>query len=164
MLNSPGFAFAAANEVGQRAHRRVRAHREHHRLRGHFGDGREVFQGIEGHLRVEPRVDGEVRRLPHAQRVAVGRGLGHRVQADVAGGAGLVVDDDRPVVQHREPLGNEARGGIGAAARREGHHQAHGLLGPAALRVRHACGLRQRGERGGLQKVSAVHVLSPWVF
>ena len=58
-------------------------------------DRRQVFGRVVGHFLVEAWIDGELGVGRHQQRVAVGRGLGDAIAADVAAGAGDVFDHRR---------------------------------------------------------------------
>jgi hypothetical protein len=63
-------------------------------------------------------VHGRGRRNEH-QRVAVRGSTDGRLDRDIGGGAGLVFDDDRLAETLRQPLGHDARHGVGPAARRK---------------------------------------------
>ncbi|GAB7546621.1 hypothetical protein CS8_063060 [Cupriavidus sp. 8B] len=79
----------------------------------------------------------------HQQRVAIGRGLGHQLRADIAAGAGPVVDQERLLELLRELLGNDARDHIGGPASGKRHHDAHRLVGVAVVRGGGVCGVGQ---------------------
>src|SRR5439155_10224098 len=68
-------------------------------------------------------------------RVAVGRGPGDGLHADVAGGAGAVIDDHRLPEAFGEFLRNDARRDVGRPAGRKGNDHAERPRGP---------GLRER--------------------
>ena len=95
----------------------------------HQRDRREIAHRVVGHRGKEADVDGVGAEAARDQRVAVGRGLGDRVGADVAPGAGAVLDQHRlsPALGHA--CADEARIEVGDAARRERHHDLDGLRG-----------------------------------
>ena len=64
--------------------------REHH-----HGDGHEILLHVEGQLLHEARLRRERADVGDQERVAVSWRLRDEVGADVAGGAWLVLDDDR---------------------------------------------------------------------
>jgi hypothetical protein len=66
------------------------------------------------------------RALP--ERVAVGRGLGDRVDADGERAAGTVVDDDRLAELFRERGRDDARDVVGGASRRLRNDEAKGSV------------------------------------
>ena len=57
------------------------------------------------------------------QRVAVGLGLGDLGGADIAPGAGLVLDQDALPEPRRQPLRHDTRNRVAGAARTERHHE-----------------------------------------
>ena len=59
------------------------------------------------------------------QGVAVGIGFGDDLGADIAAGAGAVVDDDRLAPFARQPIGDDARHDIGGAAGGKRHDEFH---------------------------------------
>ncbi|MPM72283.1 hypothetical protein SDC9_119256 [bioreactor metagenome] len=102
---------------------------------GHHGQhahGREVLDRVIAELAVQRLVGGHADGGNH-QRVAVGRGLGHEVGADVAARAGAVLDDEGLAQRARGLLAQGAGDGIHGAARREGHDPANGLARPVGL-------------------------------
>ncbi len=105
-------------------------------------DGCEILDRVEAQLRVEMDVDRVRADRTHQQVVAVGLHARRELGADVAAGAAAVVDDDRLAQLLRDRLGDHARGGVDAAARRPGHHQLDRL-------VRVAAGARLGIRRGG---------------
>ena len=70
------------------------------------GDWGEVLLLVIGQLAfaVEDRIDREGAGFRHQQRIAVGRGFGHRLRAQDVGGAALVFDHDLLAPRLREPL------------------------------------------------------------
>jgi hypothetical protein len=114
--------------------RHLGAHHQHVRHLRDAGDRREVADRVVRQLRVEPGIDRVRRDGAHDDRRAVGRGLGHGVGAEVAAGAGTVLDDHRAeAVLHL--LGERAGDDVERAARRIGHDEAE------------RPGLRQRRQR-----------------
>ena len=116
--------------------RRIRDHR--HR--------REILHRIERQRRIDARADRERTDVGEQQRVAIGRGLGDDLRADVAVGAGLVLDDDRLAPRFRELLADRAREDVRRAARRVRHDDADRLCG-IGLRVRRRCKRRRHAEQ-----------------
>ena len=108
------------------------------------GDRRDVAQEVEVQVLVERVVDG-VCRHPLQQRVAVRRGLHHRLGPDVAAGARAVLDQDRLADPLRQPLPHQPGIDVGAATGRKSDDDADRLrrigLRPRAARQ------RRRGER-----------------
>ena len=88
-------------------------------------------------------------------RVAVGRRFRHLGSADIAGGAGDVLDIDLLAELLGELLRHKPREGVSRPTRRKGHDRAHrpGRIGLRPCSARHA---RQRGRaRGQMQKFAA---------
>ena len=104
--------------------------RERARLRHQLGDRRDVGLGVVGQLREQQRVDGERPADADPDGGAVGRGLGHRVGADVAARARLVVDDERLTELFLQMVGDQAGDHVGRRARAERHDDLHGLGRP----------------------------------
>ena len=84
---------------------------------GEQRDRHEVLLRVERHLRIERGVRGEAAGGADGERVAVGIRLGERRQADVAAGAGPVVDDDLLAEPFAELGRDDAHGRVGRAAR-----------------------------------------------
>jgi len=88
-------------------------------------------------------------------RVAIGRRFRHLGSADIAGGAGDVLDIDLLAELLGELLRHKPRKGVGHSTRRKGHDRAH-RPGRIGLRPRSARHARQRGSaRGQMQKFAA---------
>ena len=85
---------------------------------------RRSFDGSNGSLRVDRGADRQRADVAQQQRVAVGRRLGHEVGAEVAVGAGLVLDDHGLLERLRQRLADGAGDDVGRAARRVGHDDA----------------------------------------
>ena len=88
---------------------------------------------IVGHALVEELVDGEVADGGRADGVAVRRARGDRADADIAAGAGSVLDDEGLVENLVEPLAEDARQHVGRAAGRIRHDDLHRAVGPGRL-------------------------------
>ncbi|CPP17394.1 Uncharacterised protein [Bordetella pertussis] len=120
-------------EIGQQfadafgRHRRIDHQHVHHG--GDLGDRREVLDVVVARVLVQARIDGVRVDRAHVERVAVGRRVGARLGADIAAGAGPVLDHHGLAPHLAEIVGNQAREEIRAAARRERHDHRHGLGG-----------------------------------
>src|SRR5439155_20345076 len=88
------------------------------RAAAHERDRREVLLRVERQRPVQRHVD-RVGRRRDEQRVAVGRALRDEIGADIAAGAGLVLDDDRLSQGFRKTRAQSARGEIRDSARRK---------------------------------------------
>jgi hypothetical protein len=116
--------------------------------RGQRRHGREGLERVVGQRLEQGLADGGAAG-DQQQRVAVGRGRGHRLAGDHAAGAGLVVDDHRLAQGARHVLAHGARRDVGRAAGRVGHDDAD-RLGGKARRLRRA----QRDGGGGQERKS----------
>ena len=113
-----------------------RVHHQHVRNAGDERDRHEVLDRVVRHLRIERRIDRLRADRSHQQRVAVGRRLGDEVGAEVAAGAGLVLDDEGLAERLAELRREGAREDVGRPAGRERHDDADRLVRPRALRAR----------------------------
>ena len=86
------------------------------------------------------RIDRDIAELDEAERIAVRRGLGDRVGAEIAADAGAVLDHEALAQRLAEMLGRNARGHVHQPARGGRDHQANGF-GRIVLR-------RRAGRRG----------------
>src|SRR6218665_1500566 len=79
----------------------------------------------------------EARSITEQQRVAVRRRLGDKLGADLRGGPGLVVDDDRRIPAQRldQAIGHEPAQDVGRAAGRIRHHHVDRMRRPRILRL-----------------------------
>ena len=123
---------------------------------------RHVGEGVVGQFLVDVRIDHQHRRGRLQDDAAVGRRALHRLDGDLATGAGLVLDDRRLGVGGAlEALGDATAKRVGRAARREAGDDAHVLERLGALRARTA-GEPEGGERGsgarGADEAAAVLV------
>jgi hypothetical protein len=114
--------LGVSDQLGDGFHRQGRIYHQHVGLHRNQGDRCEILQRIVADGAVEADVHGH-RRAGHRQRVAVGPGLGHGLEADVAAGAGTILDDDGLAEVFSQLLPHDAGHDVDAAARREGHHQ-----------------------------------------
>ena len=134
--------------LGLRRQRRVAD--DHERNRREHGHGFEILQRIERQLRVEADVGRKRSGGADTERVAVGRGLGHQGQADVAAGARPVVDDDLLAQAFIEARHQHADHGVGASAWRKGDDHADRLVGKAtALCLGRRVGEPRNRQQGG---------------
>ena len=143
------------DQVGDGLHRQVEPHHQHIGHRPQHGDGGEVLVHVEGELAVERRRDRLRGHGIEADGVAVGCGAGDRLAADIAAGAGLVLDDELLPGHLRELGADDARERVGRPARREDVDVAHRLVGPVALGAGEARGEERAGQgrsqRGGAE-------------
>ena len=137
-----GVGLEVGNEAGHVLGRVLRAHHEedqHARRGGHRHD---VLGRIERHPGVDVRVDRHHAAGTEQQRVAVRCRLGDHVAAQVAAGAGAVLDQHRLAQRVLQGLGDDAGDDVGGAAGREVDHHLDGLGGPGL-------GLHVGGGSGG---------------
>ena len=115
-----GLRLGQCHQVGDRLGRMRRRDHQQLRHRGQQRDRGEVLRRPERHLGLDQRID-RMGEGAQQQGAAVGRGLGHNLVADHAGGAGLVLDDDGGAQCLLQGILDEPRRRVGAAARRIGH-------------------------------------------
>ena len=118
-----GIGFRVGDELrhGVRRHRRV-----HHHGVGHIGEQRErgeILHAVERHGGEQSVVHGVHAHGVEQDGVAVGRRARDRAGADVAGGAGAVLDHDRLAHRLMQMLADDARQDVGRAAGRPRHDQ-----------------------------------------
>src|SRR2546422_6335407 len=111
-------AARVLEELAHAVDRRLRGDHEHVRAAAHERDRGEVLLRVERQRPVQRHVD-RVGRRRDEERVAVGCALRDEIGADVASGAGLVLDDHRLSQGFREARAQGARGEIGDPARRK---------------------------------------------
>jgi hypothetical protein len=109
--------FGERDEFGDRTSGQRRGHNQHVGQRNHLRDRRKIAQRVVRQVLFHDVIDGE-RARRHEQRVAVRRRAGRRLRADDGARAGPVVDDEGLAHRLRESLPEQARDGVGAAARR----------------------------------------------
>jgi hypothetical protein len=88
----PGLRFGERDHLGKRGNAKGGMRGEHDGLARELDDRRQLLQGIEVHL-VDMRVAAH-RIAGNQDRIAVRRAFGRGLDADVAVGAGLVLDHD----------------------------------------------------------------------
>ena len=159
-FSAPGLGLGGVDRIGQRLVRRVGAGHHHQRRVGEQHDRRQVLLRVVRHLRVQRRVDRQVAGLAEHDRVAVGRRLGDRVDAEVAAGAGLVVDDEGPAGGRGDLLAGLAGNDVGAAAGRERHDDADRLGRPG---LREGARAERRWRRAASRRRREACMLSPVV-
>ncbi len=128
-----------------RGHRRV----DHHGV-GHIGQQAqrgEVFHAAKGHVGHQRGVHRVGAHGAYQQGVAVGPGARDHGGADIAGCAGLVVDDHRLAEGAGQVLGQHTRQDVGGAAGGPRHDQRDGLLREGVGRAG-ARGSGKQRERG----------------
>jgi hypothetical protein len=106
---------------------------DHELLHRHLRHRRQILERVVGHARAQAGID-HVRGDHDAERVAVGRGLGHRVGADHGARAGFVLDDHRLAPHLLHLGGDQPADDIGRAAGRERDDQTDGLDGKLLCR------------------------------
>ena len=121
-LYLPGSRFNSAISSADAVNLNVGINRERARLRHQLGDRSDVGLGVVGQLGEQQRVDGKRPADADADGGAVGRGLGDRVGAGVAAGAGLVLDHERLAELFLQMIGNQARHHVGRRPGAERHH------------------------------------------
>ena len=85
---------------------------------------------------LEDRLADRVVRPDEHHGVAVGRRIDHRLGADIAAGAGAVLDHELLAEMVRQPVAQNAGDDVVRAAGREAHDQVHGPFGILGLRRR----------------------------
>ena len=142
--------FRMRDELGEGLRGNPWVHHQHQRQLGQPGDRRDVALKIERQRFVERGID-RVGGDGEQQRVAVGRRIDHRLDADIGAAARLVLDHDRLAEPVRQPLRQEPRNQVGGAAGRIGHDPSHR---PRRLGLREGK-LRTCGEPCKLQELTA---------
>jgi hypothetical protein len=109
-------------------------------------DRREILRRVVGRPVREVHGDRERARGGEHDGVAVGRRLQRGVDADGAAGARPVVDDHRLPEALAKARREDARDGVGAAARRKGDDETHGLGGIRLRQRRQWEGQREQNQ------------------
>ena len=123
-----GHRFGECHELQDGLGGRRRRHDHQRGNAGDHGHRREVAQHVVVHARIEKGREHVTAGHQH-QAVAVGRRARRDLGADIAGRAGLVVDDELLAEAGREPLRHLPRRDIGCAAGDERHDDAHRPVG-----------------------------------
>ena len=111
--------------------RKAGVHRYHIGRGRHVDDGCEVRHRVIGHLGVDGRIGRYRGHGGHAQRIAIGRGLGGFISTDHAAAAGLVLDHHALAQGLGQRLGQHPGNDIGRATRGKRHLQLDDLVGIA---------------------------------
>jgi hypothetical protein len=120
IIDLAGMSRGVGDELGNRPGRKRRRDK-HDVRRAHDAPGRhDIADEVEAQLLIECCVD-RVGGIDQEKRIAVGRCRDHRLGAEIAAGAGSVLDHGRLAKPFRQPLPHEAAGDVGAAARGERH-------------------------------------------
>jgi hypothetical protein len=120
-------ALGVLDEFLQRVDRQGRIDREEQAAAAReIGHRREVLLGVIGKLLLHVRVHHESGRI-HEQRVSVRRRLRHRVGADDAVGARLVLDEERLPELRSELRGHDSRHDVRSAGGGR-HYDTHGTI------------------------------------
>ena len=122
------------DQLGQRVRRQAGMRHDHQRHQEDVGDRQEVGERLVRQVGIEAGIDAERAAGDHHERVAIGRGRLAVLRGGDAAAAGLVLDDDLLLPHLAELLGHQAREDVRRLSRREGHDEAHGLVGPRRLR------------------------------
>ena len=138
-----GLRLRERDQLFKRLRREFRIDHHHHRNGAEQRHRREVLDRIEGQLGVERRRDRD-RAWRQQQRVAVGRGLRHRIGAEIAAGAGLVLHHHRLAEALAEFSADKARERVGGAAGGERNHEGDRARGHQGCAERRHRGKQQR--------------------
>jgi hypothetical protein len=148
-IGQPRMRAGIGNQLRHRLHGQVVVHFEHDGRRAQQADGREIAARIERHVLVDMRVERVGRNGAEADRVAIGRCLGHGFHADVAACPGPVLDHHRLPQLLGHALAHGARHQVGGAAGRVGHDEADGFAREGIGGQGAAGAGQQRHGRGG---------------
>jgi hypothetical protein len=151
---SPFAAPEQRDELLRILGRHLGIHDQHHRRVADDGDRREVARHVERHALHDARKDHDVVG-DDAEREAVGRGAGQRLQAEDPARARLVVDDDRMAQRLGERLLRGRRDRVDARAGRVRQDEADRPVGLREHGDGDACG--EAGEQGAARQQGVVH-------
>lgn len=112
------------DQVGHAVRRQRGMHHDDHGHADDAADGRDVADEVEVEFWIERGVD-RIRYGRKQQRVAVGGRIDHGLGADIAAGAGTVLGDEGLAKPVREPLPDQPRRDVDAAARGKARDDAH---------------------------------------
>ena len=151
-----GIGLGIGDEAGDVLRLKRRVHFQHQRDAIDGADRRGVAREVVRQVGEQRRVHG-IGRRGEEQRVAVRRGVDDRLGAEIAAGAGLVLDHDGLAERIAQPLRCDPRGDVDLAAGGEADDQADRMR-RIGLRPGDARRQRQRGGAGGqMQKSSPLH-------
>ncbi|MPN13733.1 hypothetical protein SDC9_161057 [bioreactor metagenome] len=129
-------------------------HHQHMGRIGQHGCTAQRLGRIEAELGIDGGRDGQRAEIAEQPGIAVGRCTGDELSAQIAIGAGLVVDHHGLLELLGDQLPDGARNDVGAAAGRIGNDQADGLAGPGIGSQQ--CGRQQTACRQGQQRAQKV--------
>ena len=107
------------DQLRHRFHRQRIGHEQNESGRCDLRDRSEILSDIVRKILHERWRDAEVAHRPHEDRVAIGFGARHRLHADHASGAGLVLDHDGLPEISRHLGRDDPRDRVDGAARRK---------------------------------------------
>ena len=137
-----GIGLRPGDEVLERRGRMLFVHDHDERILHHLRDRHEILERRIRHFRIDRRAHRHDARRPEQQCVAVGGRLGRDVRPQHAARARPVLDNDALAKSLLQPLRDQSRDDVGAAARREADDDLdRAVRVGAALRMR-----RRRGE------------------
>ncbi|MNS82909.1 hypothetical protein D3C72_1166690 [compost metagenome] len=116
--------------------RHVRAGHQQHAGGADLGDEGQFLAGVVWQLRIQELIVENRLGQRDADRVAIGRCLGHHIRADHAGRARAVLDDDRLAQALAHVVGERAGDDVGGAARGEWQDEGDRAVGVGRLRGR----------------------------
>ena len=145
-------------QLGAVVGRYAGVHHQRHGGRGDMRHQREVSLGVVGQLFVQKLVGHERVAQGQHEGIAIGRGLGHGVGAQNAGGAAPVVDEHGLAEPGAELLADQPRDDVGSTARIEWNDQFDWFCGVGLCP--HAGGHQSRGAGAQCQQVPAVQGVS----
>jgi hypothetical protein len=110
---------------------------------------REIFHRVVGHVLVQAGIDGVGGHGGEQQRVAVGRPLGDELGADIAAGAGPVLDHEGLAQNFSHLRRHDAADNVGRAAGGERNDHLHRVRWKIIRGLYGRDGKRSRGYGGG---------------
>ena len=140
VIELAGLALGERDQLGDAFRRHRGIDQDRQRAGGDQADGGKILARIVTDIRVERGIDRERAGAAEAERVAVGLRARDLAGRDAAAGAAAILDHDLLAERRAHPVGDDARHGVVAAARRVGNDQGD-RAGRIVLRK------RGRGER-----------------
>ena len=123
-----GFAFSQANSSGSDLGRNRVGADNHHGIAGQQDDGREIGDEVVAEL-VDRAIGDMGAEMADADSVAIGRRTHDAPDAERAGRARDVLDQDVLPERDAHPLGQNPRHRVGRAAGGKRHHHGEGVRG-----------------------------------